>query len=294
MKNKQTSKKRLLIILISGAIIISLVILSVCCINVINSNKKQTNNSNIIEFVDAQGIQHKLIINPKVPQIKYDKTKISHNGQDIIYEGDPKYRIRKGLDVSEWQEEINWDKVKNAGYEFVFIRIAYRGYGQEGKLKLDSKAKSYIKEAHNSGLDVGVYIFSQAINEEEAIEEANFVLDALNNTKLELPIVFDPESILYDEARTDNVSGEQFTKNAIAFCDTIKNNGYEPMIYSNLLWEAEVLDLSKLKDYPIWYADYTPIPQTPYNFEIWQYSESGKVDGIKCDVDLNVQFIKNK
>ena len=95
-----------------------------------------------------------------------------------------------------------------------------------------------------------------------------------------------------DEARTDSVTGEQFTANTIAFCERVKEAGYQPMIYSNMVWEADLYDLGKLQSYPVWYADYEQIPQTPYAFRFWQYSEKGTVDGISGDVDLDVEFIR--
>lgn len=162
----------------------------------------------------------------------------------------------------------------------------------EGTLNLDKRFHENIKAAQQAGLDVGVYFFSQAVNEEEAREEADFVLKHLKGYDLELPVAYDPESILYDEARTDDVTGEQFTKNAEVFCRRIRKAGYEPMIYSNMLWEAFELDLEKLSEYPVWYADYEPLPQTPYDFAMWQYTSSGKVDGIEGSVDLNIQFIE--
>ena len=172
----------------------------------------------------------------------------------------------------------------------MFIRIGYRGYGSSGVLKLDNMFYQNIKGAQKAGLDVGVYFFAQAINEQEALEEAQFVLDALKGYELQLPVVYDPEHIRDDDARTDNVSGEQFTKNTIAFCNAIKEAGFEPMIYSNMVWEAFYFDMIQLQDYPIWYADYELVPQTPYDFTFWQYSEKGSVDGIEGIVDLNVWF----
>lgn len=143
-------------------------------------------------------------------------------------------------------------------------------------------------------MDVGVYFFSQAVNEKEASQEAEFVLENLQGYELQLPVVYDPESILDDEARTDDVTGAQFTKNTIVFCEKIKEAGYQPMIYSNMLWEAFQFDLEQLAAYPIWYADYEPLPQTPYAFDIWQYSNEGIVDGIDSAVDLDIQLFQGK
>lgn len=139
---------------------------------------------------------------------------------------------------------------------------------------------------------MGVYFFSQAVNEEEAKEEADFVLEHLKGKELQMPVVYDPEHILEDEARTDGVTGEQFTQNAKVFCKEIEEAGYDAMIYSNMLWEAYELDLKVLEEYPIWYADYELKPQTPYRFEFWQYTNQGAVDGIEGETDLNIQLIK--
>jgi GH25 family lysozyme M1 (1,4-beta-N-acetylmuramidase) len=206
------------------------------------------------------------------------------------YEDDA-YTSRQGIDVSHHQGEINWEKVKASGIDFAILRIGYRGYGQEGTLNLDQEFNRNIENAQAAGIDVGVYFFAQAINEDEAREEADFVLQNLEGYELQLPVVYDPESILDADARTDEVSGEQFTKNTIAFCEKIKEAGYSPMIYSNMLWEAFEFDMEQLTMYPFWYADYEALPQTPYAYEMWQYSESGQVDGIDGVVDLDVQFL---
>lgn len=244
----------------------------------------------ILEFVDAFGNPYKVKINPDIARKKYRDKNFSYKEGKMIYKDD-KYSSRLGVDVSHHQGKIDWEKVKEDGYEFAIIRIGYRGYGTEGTLNLDNRFHENIKDAQRAGLDVGVYFFAQAINEEEALEEAEFVLKHLKGYELELPVAYDPESILYDEARTDDVTGEQFTKNAKVFCKRIRKAGYETMIYSNMLWEAYELDLEKLSDYPVWYADYGPLPQTPYDFVMWQYTSSGTVDGIKGRVDLNIQFV---
>ena len=119
-------------------------------------------------------------------------------------------------------------------------------------------------------------------------------LTELNNSKLDLPVFFDPELITNDKARTDGLSGKQFTQNTIAYCERIREAGYQPAIYSNLYWEARLFDLYELRDYPIWYADYQAVPQTPYDFKFWQYSESGSVGGITGGTDLDVMFVKKK
>ncbi len=246
-------------------------------------------NDDILQFVDAFGEMHETTINRSISQHTYDYANLTKDGKLFSYQ-DEHYTSRVGIDVSKYQGTIHWDEVKAQGIEFVFIRIGYRGYGEAGTINLDQCFQDNIKGAQAAGLDVGVYFFSQAVNEEEAIEEAEFVVKSLQGYELQLPVVYDPETIRNDVARTDHVTGEQFTKNTRAFCDCIRENGYDAMIYSNMMWEAFQFDLKQLRDIPIWYADYEALPQTPYNFSIWQYTEQGRIDGIEGTIDLNLQF----
>ncbi len=242
-------------------------------------------------FVDVFGEQYETVLNKDAPRHEYDADKFVIDGRFVSYEDD-QYYSRLGIDVARHQGEIDWDKVKAEGAEFAFIRIGYRGYGSAGTINLDQRFVENIEGAQRAGLDVGVYFFSQAINEDEALEEAEFVIENLEGYELQLPVVYDPESILDDEARTDNVSGEQFTRNTIAFCNSIKEKGYEPMVYSNMLWEAFEFDMGKLSDLPFWYADYEEKPQTPYDFQFWQYSNEGRIDGIGEAMDLDIQILR--
>ncbi|MCD7819833.1 MAG: lysozyme, partial [Lachnospiraceae bacterium] len=202
----------------------------------------ETEETEILQFVDVFGQQYETVISNAVAKHSYDWSNLTSDGRYVSYEDDV-YTSRVGIDVSYHQGEIDWQKVKDDGITFAFIRIGYRGYGERGLLCEDTKALEYIEEASQAGIDVGVYFFSQAINEEEALEEAEFVINQLQGIELQLPVVYDPESILDDEARTDDVSGEQFTKNTVVFCERIREAGYEPMIYSNMLWEAFEFDL---------------------------------------------------
>ncbi|MCM1184624.1 MAG: glycoside hydrolase family 25 protein [Roseburia sp.] len=245
----------------------------------------------ILNFVDAFGACYQVEINPRVERHDYEPAAFFRDGMKLSYEGDARYTCRLGVDVSYHQGVIDWEKVKADGYDFAFLRIGYRGYGQSGSINLDKQFFRNIKNAQQAGLEVGVYFFAQAVNEQEAVEEAEFVLEQLKGYELQLPVVYDPESILHTKARTDNVTGEQFTKNTIVFCEKIKEAGYEPMIYSNMKWEAYQFDLEALSEYPIWYADYEPLPQTPYAFRFWQYTNEGSVNGIQGAVDLNIELI---
>lgn len=245
----------------------------------------------MLDFVDVFQNPYQVEINPAVKKHSYRKDAFVHNGEKLTYKDTDLWDFRLGVDVSEHQGTIDWQRVRAAGYEFAFIRIGYRGYGETGRLCVDKEFHANIQAAQAAGIDVGVYFFSQAINETEALEEANLVLKNLQGYELQLPVVYDPEHILDDIARTDGVSGEQFTANTLVFCEKIRESGYQPMIYSNMLWEAYEFDLEQLANYPIWYADYEPQPQTPYHFDFWQYSNAGQVDGILGVTDLDIQML---
>ena len=170
------------------------------------------------------------------------------------------------------------------------VRLGGRGYGEDGAMYADERALEYIKGAQAVGIKAGGYFFSQAISSDEAAEEAKFIMDLLGDTKLDYPIAFDWEIIKNDEARTDGVSSTQATECARVFCETIKSFGYKPMIYSPSRELYFKYDLTKLKDFDIWYCEYADVPEFYYQFTMWQYSETGSVPGIEGSVDLNICF----
>ena len=222
--------------------------------------------------------------------LEYDKM------WNLYYKGDKKYKIRRGIDVSEFQGEIDWDEVKKVGYDFVFVRAGHRMF-ESGDLLTDSRAVKNMKRAKKAGLDVGVYVFSQAVSETEAREEAQLCLDVIKKSGVEitLPVVFDPEIQTEYIARINYISGEQFTDNAVAFCKKIEKAGFTPAIYTNCSTETDILDMSRLDNAVIWYADYGIIPESPYRFTFWQYSNTGWVEGIPEGMtDLNVWFVERE
>lgn len=191
-----------------------------------------------------------------------------------------------GIDVSFYQGVIDWEKVKADGVEFVFIRIGGRG-STAGELYTDDNAQSYYEGAKAAGLQVGAYFFSQAITEEEAIEEAEFSLQLVENWELDLPIVYDWEYIGPEE-RTGRINRRLLTQCTLAFCQTIESAGQKPMIYFNESQGKDLLDLEQLQQYPFWLAMYDGQMDFPYRVDYWQYTETGKVDGIDAKVDLNI------
>ncbi len=252
-----------------------------------------------LTFVDVKGTEYTIDIHNDWPLNQYNVDNFVKSEDTRMSYSDENYSYRLGVDVSKYSMDVDWNAVKEAGYEFAIIRVGFRGYGSAGDLVEDPYAIANLKGALEAGLDVGVYFFSQAINEEEAVEEAAFTMKILEKAglgpeDLKMPVVYDPETITDDEARTDDISGEQFTANAVAYLKEIQANGYKGMIYSNMLWEAFQLDLNALSDFPIWYADYEDQPQTPYAFEIWQYSESANVPGILNACDVNIQLLQSQ
>lgn len=195
----------------------------------------------------------------------------------------------KGIDVSKFQGDIDWKQVAEDGVEFAFIRVGLRGYGS-GKLVEDEYFEQNIKGALSAGIKVGVYFYTQAINEEELMEEANFVLEKIAPYKVELPVVFDVEKVSGDNGRMNSLSLEERTNLTLLFCQTIENAGYKPMIYHNMEMSTLMLDLETLESYDKWFAYYNSDFYYPYEYAIWQYSDTGRVNGIKGNVDLNISF----
>ncbi|MDD5936858.1 MAG: glycoside hydrolase family 25 protein [Clostridiales bacterium] len=191
-----------------------------------------------------------------------------------------------GIDVSKFQGEIDWKKVKNSGVEFVMIRLGFRGFN-EGTLEIDPYFEKNIQGAIENDINVGIYFFSQAITIEEAKEEAAFVLENLKDYKITYPVVFDTEFVSTYAARANILQRQLRTDITKAFCEEMKANGYKPMIYANTKWMIMGIDLEQLTDYDVWFAYYGDNLTFPYKFDMLQYSEKGRVDGIDSYVDLN-------
>ena len=210
------------------------------------------------------------------------------NGE-FQYLTDGQVTSHKGIDVSSHQGNIDWNLVAQDGVEFAIIRVGYRGYGSEGRLVVDEKFENNIKGATAAGIKVGVYFFSQAINEAELLEEANLVLEQIAPYKIECPVVYDVEKTSA-QGRMNAISVEERTQLTKLFCQTIADAGYRPMIYHNTEMGALLINIAELEDYDKWYASYSDQMFYPYDYKIWQYSDKGKIQGISTDVDLNICF----
>lgn len=196
--------------------------------------------------------------------------------------------VRPGIDVSSWQGTINWEKVAAAGVEFVFIRGAYRGTST-GALGKDGRFEEYLEKASAAGLKVGVYIYSQAITENEAREEAEFLLELLDGRYIDLPLVIDYEYYgyggrLYNAKLTDR----QRTDICLAFCEAVESAGYDAMVYGNASMLGVDMYAEELEQ--VWLAHYTKKTGYKGEYEFWQCSASGSIPGISGNVDLDFWF----
>lgn len=227
-----------------------------------------------------------------LPANTYDFNKVSVNSDGFrVYDpGNPESECKVGIDVSAFQYNIDWEQVAESGVDFAIIRLGYRG-NSEGGLLMDQCFERNVEGALANGIEVGVYFVTQAISEQEAKEEAKFVLNAIKGYDITWPVVLDVEASTNPDARTNNVTSEERTAQIDAFCKKIKNAGYTPMIYSNVSWYLTKMDISKLADYDFWIAYYKPSVYFPYDFKLWQYSCTGNVPGIDTEVDLDLSFI---
>ena len=249
-----------------------------------------------LKYIDAWNEWHVMDVDPTVTENIYDPGKWTENDGLTTLEDD-RYEVLQGVDVSEHQGYIDWNKVAEAGFRFAFIRIGYRGYGEAGNLYEDATAVDNLRAAKAAGLQVGTYIFSQALNEKEAREEGALAVRVITEAGVEtdLPVMYDPELIKDDWGRANEITREQVSLNTAAFKDQVENTSdLKVDIYSNLPWEHNYFDAATMNQYQIWYADYEKLPQTPYHFVWWQYTNEGHVPGIEGRVDLNLWVREKK
>lgn len=192
-----------------------------------------------------------------------------------------------GVDVSAFQGEIDWEAVAASGIKFAMIRLGYRGYGAKGNMVEDEYAQKNLQGAHDAGLYVGAYFFSQATNLQEVDDEIRFLLKILGDHELNMPLVLDWETVT-DTGRTRNVDRRTLTDCLRYFCDEVSLRGFQPMIYFNWSQARRMLYLNELEDYPFWLALYQDRMTFPYRVEMWQYTCTGRVPGIQGDVDINI------
>ena len=220
----------------------------------------------------------------------YNGESYSSNPEGIVNElSGPVGSSILGIDVSYAQGAIDWSKVANAGIKFAIIRAAFRGYGT-GRIVADEWFERNIKGATAAGIKVGVYFFSQAINETEGAEEADYIINQIKNYKVTLPVAIDTEYVSDSRARGNSISRGTRTAAVKAFCERSLQRGYTPMIYASTSWLNNQLDMSKLSSYKVWVAQYYNRVTYTGKYQCWQYTSSGHVDGINTKVDMNYWY----
>ena len=236
----------------------------------------QTINGNVY-YYDKNG--NKVTGDQVIQGVKYSFT------SDGILAMDKNGKI--GIDVSKWNGNIDWNAVKNSGVSFVIIRCGYRG-SSSGVLVEDPKFKANIAGANAAGLKVGVYFFTQAVNEVEAVEEASMVLSLIKGKGVSYPVFIDTERA---GGRADSIDKATRTAVCKAFCETIKSGGYTPGVYASKSWYNDNLSYGTLSGYRIWLAQYASAPSFSNRYDMWQHTEKGTVSGISGKVDMNISYL---
>lgn len=204
------------------------------------------------------------------------------------------YKTSIGVDLSEFNKDVNFEALKTYNIEYVFLRLGWRGY-IDPSLHDDKLFEEYYQKAKEAGLDIGVYFFSQAIDTNEAIEEARYVINKLKDKEIDTYIAYDYETIEDKDARTNKLSRRIRTENAIAFLQEIENAGYNPILYTNYDWIKHHYTIDVLNKYPIWYAQYSKKPQYKGSHLYWQYATEIKLEGVSpSGIDLNLLIKKEE
>ena len=252
------------------------------------TTEESKDDGNHIQIVYSDGSEEWVKINPYMEKNTYDFTNLVSNDGKMKYYSDGKKISYLGVDISRYQKDVDFEALKSDGIDFVMLRVGARGY-KTGEIQIDEYFHENIKKATEAGLDIGVYFFSQAVTQEEAIEEAQLVLDNIKEYEILYPIAYDMEFIENDTARVETLTRDERTTVAAAFLNHINNAGYTPMLYGDTEWLVKRIDVAKFNASCIWLAEEADIPKYPYRYEMWQYTT--QVRGINGFVDLNISFV---
>lgn len=241
-------------------------------------------------IINRDGEEEWVLISPYLPKHEYDFAKLVCQSDLMKYYEDGRQVSYVGAEISKYQDYVDFVKLKKSGVDYVMIRAGARGYGS-GQLVADESFADNIKRATDAGLQVGVYFTSQAITPEEAVEEAQMVIEQLGEYKITYPVAFDMGFVDNDTARIEELTKTERTNIAKTFLDTIAAAGYKTMIAGDKEWLVKEIDMSKLTAYDVWLDQCQDVPDYPYRFTMWNYTETGTVDGIAGYADLSVSFI---
>ena len=229
---------------------------------------------------------------PDLAPFNYVSTQFNVVDQMPSYAGEGLTMLR-GVDVSDHQQQIDWQAVADYGIDFAMIRCGWRSYSDPANVNEDSRFRENIEGALAAGLDVGVYFFSQALNIVEAAEEAVFTLHLIEDYNITLPVFFDWEPMPYDGSRTANVDGETVTACCLEFCRLVQAMGYQPGMYSYLKLAYYVYQLNELQGVSLWMGDPGTKPIFYYDHDFWQYTYTATVPGISVEVDMDAMYVRS-
>lgn len=243
-------------------------------------------------ITNRDGTEEWVLISPYLKKNTYDFTNMEDKAGLKRYMENGRKTSYVGVDISKHTGKIYFPSLKAAGVDYVMIRLGSRGYST-GQITLDENFKENIEGAIEAQLDVGVYFYSQAISQDEAIQEANFVVQNLEpyRGKVKYPIAFNMGFVSNDKSRIEGLSREDKTTVTVSFLEGIRAAGYVPMVYGDKEWLLKEVDLTKLQDFDVWLSQEEDIPDYPYLYSMWQYDTDGVLNGIDGGADLNVCFI---
>ncbi len=243
-------------------------------------------------ITNRDGSEEWVLISPYLTKNTFDFTKMEDKAGLKRYMENGRKTSYVGVDISKHTGKVYFPSLKAAGVDYVMIRLGSRGYST-GQITLDENFKENIEGAIEAQLDVGVYFYSQAISQDEAVQEANFVVQNLEpyRGKVKYPIAFNMGFVSNDKSRIEGLSREDKTAVTVSFLDAVRAAGYVPMVYGDKEWLIKEVDLTKLQDYDVWLSQEEEIPDYPYRYAMWQYNTDGVLNGIDGGADLNICFV---
>lgn len=243
-------------------------------------------------ITNRDGSEEWVLISPYLTKNTLDFTKMEDKAGLKRYMENGRKTSYVGVDISKHTGKVYFPSLKAAGVDYVMIRLGSRGYST-GQITLDENFKENIEGAIEAQLDVGVYFYSQAISQDEAVQEANFVVQNLEpyRAHIKYPVAFNMGFVSNDKSRIEGLSREDKTTVTVSFLDSVRAAGYVPMIYGDKEWLIKEVDLTKLQEYDVWLSQEEEIPDYPYRYAMWQYNTDGVLNGIDGGADLNICFV---
>lgn len=243
-------------------------------------------------ITNRDGTEEWVLISPYLTKNTFDFTKMEDKAGLKRYMENGRKTSYVGVDISKHTGSVSFPRIKAAGIDYVMIRLGSRGYST-GQITLDENFKENIEGAIEAQLDIGVYFYSQAITQDEAIQEANFVVQNLEpyRAHIKYPVAFNMGFVSNDKSRIEGLSREDKTAVTASFMEGVRAAGYVPMIYGDKEWLIKEIDMTKLQDFDVWLSQEEEIPDYPYRYSMWQYNTDGVVNGIDGGADLNICFI---